>query len=137
MNSPTRKTRMGIFVSGAVISAAFLAACGQAPAAAPVVPTAAPAVAVSADTAHRGDIQQTLAFSGEIRARQQISVLPKASGRVEQVLVEVGSQVKAGDTIVILDQDNPQMQVMQARAALAQAQARWHPFRPVRARKTW
>src|SRR5712664_1268027 len=118
MNSPTRKTRMGVFVSGAVMSAAFLAACGQAPAAAPVVPIAAPAVAVATDTAHRGDIQQTLAFSGEIRARQQISVLPKASGRVEQMLVEVGSQVKAGDTIAILDQDNPRMQVVQASAAV-------------------
>src|SRR5260370_33643073 len=107
MNTEGRRPGRVILVTGGFWSAAFLAACGQAPPAAPVVPTAAPTVAVSADTAHRGDIQQTLAFSGEIRARRQISVLPKASGRVEQVLVEVGSQVKAGDTSAILDQDTP------------------------------
>jgi RND family efflux transporter MFP subunit len=79
---------------------------------------------VSADTVQRGDIQHKLAYSGEIRARQQISVLPKASGRVEQVLVDTGAEVKAGDTLAVLDQDSPWMQILQARAALAQAEAR-------------
>jgi HlyD family secretion protein len=78
---------------------------------------------VSADTVQRGDIQHKLAYSGEIRARQQISVLPKASGRVEQVLVDTGAEVKAGDTLAVLDQDSPWMQILQARAALAQATA--------------
>jgi multidrug efflux pump subunit AcrA (membrane-fusion protein) len=64
-------------------------------------------VVVSADTVKRGDTQQTLALSGEVRAREQISVIPKASGRVEQLLVDSGAEVKAGDTIAVLDQDNP------------------------------
>src|SRR5207244_11145472 len=78
----------------------------------------------TAHTASRGNIQQTLSYSGDIRAREQVNVLPKATGRVEQVLVDIGSKVKAGDPIAILDQDNPQAQLLLARATLAQAQAK-------------
>ena len=62
----------------------LLAACGSQPQAASksATPQAAPAAPVSAQPAQRGDIQQSLAYSGDIRSREQISVLPKASGRV-------------------------------------------------------
>jgi RND family efflux transporter MFP subunit len=123
MHSFTHGVRKGIVLSGGLLAVTLLAACGQAPAPTPQAARPVPAVAVSAETVHRGDITQTLAYSGDVRAKEQIYVLPKASGRVAQVLVETGSQVKAGDTIAVLDQDNPQMQVLQARANLAQAQA--------------
>jgi RND family efflux transporter MFP subunit len=116
-------TRKMIVLSCAFVGATVLTACGQSAAPVKVAPPPAP-LTVSAAAAHRGDIQQTLAYSGEIRAREQISVLPKASGRIQQVLVDTGSHVKAGDAIAVLDQDNPQMQILQARAGLAQAQAR-------------
>ena len=45
---------------------------------------APPALTVPAATAQRGEIQQTLSLSGDVRAREQITVLPKASGRVER-----------------------------------------------------
>ena len=124
MQTRGRGARHNVLLIGAAVGAALLVGCGKAPAAAPVAPTSAPPVAVTADTVRRGDIQQTLAYSGEIRARQQISVLPKATGRVEHVLVDTGSQVKTGDVLVVLDQDAPRIQVLQARSALAQAQAR-------------
>src|ERR1051326_1752607 len=89
---------------GGLTVALVLSACG--PQAAPATPTPTrPIPAVAAANVGRGDIQQTLALSGEVRARQQVSVLPKASGRVEQLLVDTGAQVKAGDTIAVLDQD--------------------------------
>jgi multidrug efflux pump subunit AcrA (membrane-fusion protein) len=56
----------------------------------PVVATPSsqtPALSVAAATATRGDIQQTLSFSGDVRAQNQITVLPKASGRVEALAV--------------------------------------------------
>src|SRR5262245_49426656 len=106
----------------------LLAACSGQPQAAQkpaaATPVAAPAASVSADTAKRGDIQQSLAYSGDIRAREQISVLPKGSGRIERLLVDVGSRVKAGDTIAVLEQDNAEVAVYQARATLAGAQAK-------------
>src|SRR5262249_60049913 len=82
------------------------------------------AAPVSAQVASRGDIQQTLAYSGDIRAREQISVLPKATGRVDRMLIDVGSQVKAGDTLAVLEQDNAQINELQSRANLAGAEAK-------------
>jgi HlyD family secretion protein len=80
--------------------------------------------AVSAEPVRRGDIRQTLSYSGDVRARDQISVLPKASGRIQQLLVDTGSDVTTGDTLAILDQTNAQLTVAQANAALSVAQAR-------------
>jgi HlyD family secretion protein len=81
-------------------------------------------VAVSAEVARRGTIQQTLAYSGEIRSTHSISVAPKASGRVEGIAVNVGSQVKAGDAIAWLERGSVQIQLSQLSAARAAAQAR-------------
>jgi RND family efflux transporter MFP subunit len=106
----------------------LLAACGGQPQAAQSpaagAPKVAPAPPVAADTARRGDIQQSLAYSGDIRAREQINVLPKAAGRVERVLVDIGSRVKAGDTLAVLEQDSAEIAVLQARATLAGAEAK-------------
>src|SRR5438105_1749025 len=114
-----------LMIGGALASTLLVAACGQRPAAsATPAPTAVPAAAVSAQNATRGDIQQTLSYSGDIRAREQISVLPKATGRVDSVLVDVGSRVKAGDTLAVLERDNAQISALQARANLAGAEAK-------------
>jgi RND family efflux transporter MFP subunit len=107
--------------AGAGLAAmSLVVACASLPgtSAAPVYP-AVPAAAVT-----RGDIQQTLSLSGDVRAKDQITVLPKASGRVEQVLVDVGTSVHAGDTIAQLESDSPQIAVQQAQANVAAAQAK-------------
>src|SRR5207237_2994205 len=83
-----------------------------------------PAISVPAAAAQRGEIRQTLSYSGDVRAREQITVLPKASGRVQKVLVDIGSAVHAGDVVAELEQDSPEIQVLQARANLAAAQAK-------------
>jgi HlyD family secretion protein len=82
------------------------------------------AIPIPAATVERGDIQQTLSYSGNVRAKDQITVLPKATGRVEQVLVDVGSTVRAGDVVAELEQDSPAIAVAQARANLSAAQAK-------------
>src|SRR5919206_260732 len=119
-----------VLVGGVLASTVLIAACGQpapssssAPGAAAAA-TPVPAVAVAADTARRAPIQQSLAYSGDIRAREQVSVLPKSTGRVDRLLVDVGSHVQAGDTLAILEQDSAQISVLQARAALASAEAK-------------
>src|SRR5204863_2191110 len=97
----------------------LVAGCG------PTATSATPrALEVPAVTAYRGPIQQTSSYSGDVRAREQITVMPKASGRVQRVLVDVGSPVKAGDVLVELEQDSQMIQVLQARANLAAAQAK-------------
>src|SRR6266702_950171 len=112
-----------VVMGGALVASVLLVAC-QRTATPTTLPAGPPPPPVSAEAAHRGDIQQALPYSGDIRAKAQINVLPKSTGRIEQLLVDVGSQVKIGDTIALLDQDSPSMQVLQARASLAQAEAR-------------
>jgi RND family efflux transporter MFP subunit len=123
---PRRRTLLKpLLVGGALASILLLGACGQKPSAAPAAaPTPVPASPVTAQTATRGVIQQTLSYSGDIRAREQVSVLPKNSGRVERMLVDVGSKVKAGDTIATLEQESAQISALQARATLAGAEAK-------------
>jgi multidrug efflux pump subunit AcrA (membrane-fusion protein) len=120
-----RGARAGSVVSGAFVTAMLLGACGQpAPSAPGPAARVAPAIAVSAEVARRGDIQQTLAYSGDIRATDSITITPRGSGRLELLAVKVGSQVKAGDTIAWLDRISAQVQVSQLQVALAAAQAR-------------
>src|SRR5437867_6313832 len=108
---------------GGVLASTLIAA-GCAPLAAPGASTQAQAISVPAAAAQRGEIRQTLSYSGDVRAREQITVLPKASGRVQRVLVDIGSPVHAGDVLAELEQDSPEIQVLQARANLAAAQAK-------------
>ncbi len=127
--SSIRSTSKSVLLGIGLSSTLLLAACGGQPsaqtsAAAQTAPKAAPAPPVAADQARRGDIQQSLSYSGDIRAREQISVLPKSTGRIERVLVDVGSHVKAGETLAILEQDSAEIAVLQARATLAGAQAK-------------
>src|SRR5260370_26176003 len=109
-------------IGGVLASTLVVAGCG--PLAASGASTQAQTITVPAAAAQRGNIEQTVAYSGDVRAREQITVLPKASGRVKSVLVDVGSPVRAGDVVAELEQDSPEIQVLQARANLAAAQAK-------------
>src|SRR5712691_9879238 len=109
----------------ALLASIGLAGCGQlAPTGASNSTSQAQAITIPAATAQRGQIQQTAAYTGDVRAREQLTVLPKASGRVQRVLVDIGSPVHAGDVLAELEQDSPEIQVLQARANLASAQAK-------------
>src|SRR5258708_32460215 len=114
-------TRLNV-LAGIVAVSVLVAGCG--PLANTGSSTQAQAVSVPATTVQRGEIQQTIAYSGDVRAREQITVLPKASGRVQRVLVDLGTPVHAGDVLAELEQDSPEIQVLQARANLAAAQAK-------------
>lgn len=81
-------------------------------------------VTVKTAQATEGGIASSLSYTGDVKAVSQISVLPKATGRIERMLVDVGSRVKKGDTIAELDSASLKAQVTQAKANLASAQAR-------------
>ncbi len=111
-------------LSGALGAALLVSACSGRSAPETAAPRQAPAIPVSAAPVERGDIQQSLAYSGDIRASGQITVFAKGSGRVERVLVDVGSRVSAGDKLVDLDADSASFQLIQARASVAGAEAK-------------
>jgi HlyD family secretion protein len=109
----------------AALAIVALAACTQAPST-PVAPTATPVKQVAVNTApvKRTDIVSTLSYTGDVRARQALSVVTKATGRIEKLNVDVGSQVKVGDVIAELDKDQAQLSVRQSEANLAAARTK-------------
>ena len=113
------KTRIATLAGALVLTGTVACTPALPGAASQPVPITVPATPVE-----RSDLQQTLSFSGDVRAQNQITVLPKASGRVQQVLVDIGTPVHAGDAIAQLESDSPEIAVLQARAALSAAQSK-------------
>lgn len=69
-----------------------------------------------------GDIALLFEYSGNLQAQDEVTLVPRASGQIQEVLVKVGDQVKAGDPIVTIDRDVYAAQLKQAEAVLSQAQ---------------
>jgi len=112
----------GLLVAFTGLLVASLAACQ--PAAPAAKPSATREISVNTATADRTDIVSTLSFTGDVRARSLISIVPKVSGRIEKLAVDVGTPVKAGDIIAELDRVTAQLQLAQAEAGMAAARAR-------------
>ena len=89
-----------------------------------VVSSESSATPVRVASPERGPISSTLSFTGDVRARSQVTVVPAVPGRIEKLLVDVGSQVTAGDIIVEQDHSILDAQVRQAEGNLAAAKAR-------------
>ncbi|MCL5026180.1 MAG: efflux RND transporter periplasmic adaptor subunit [Chloroflexi bacterium] len=66
----------------------------------------------------------TLSYSGDVKPKSQAAVTAKMVGRIEQINVDVGSEVKAGDVIAVLEHSTIDAQVNQAETALLVAKAR-------------
>ena len=86
--------------------------------------------AVSVITVQAGDLEASLAISGSLSARSRVAVTPKATGRLERVLVDIGDRVREGQVVAIQDTreldaqlDAAQASVAVSRASLEQAEA--------------
>lgn len=86
---------------------------------------------VEAVEARYGSLPLVEHFSGNVRAENQVALFPEISGRIEQVFVENGEYVEAGQKLVQLDAHQLEQQLLQAKAGarineaqLKQAQAR-------------
>ncbi len=73
-------------------------------------------------TAEYGTLLVTVSASGGIVPETEIGLAFAAGGQVEDVLVEEGDHVQAGDPLVRLDSSELQLQVTQAEIALRQAE---------------
>jgi HlyD family secretion protein len=85
--------------------------------------TSAEAVTPTA-VASRGSIEETVSATGNVAAKQETSLTFASSGRIDQVLVEEGQQVEAGQVLARLDTSSLEWQVARAQASLNTAQAR-------------
>lgn len=71
-----------------------------------------------------GSIAQTLSYTGDVRAKTQVAVVPKLAGRIEKLEVDVGDRVEAGQRLAVLEHEMLDAQAAQAEAGLAAAQAK-------------
>ena len=107
-------------VSGLLCVLLFLTACN---AQQEETATEAPLPAVVLATVEEGVLEQGVRLSGQVKGNTQVDVLPKLSGKVEQIAVNVGDVVKKGDLLVQLDDSDIRSQVAQAEAGVAAARA--------------
>ncbi|MCB2146274.1 MAG: efflux RND transporter periplasmic adaptor subunit [Deltaproteobacteria bacterium] len=80
-------------------------------------------VPVQVAAIEHGPIALQRTFSGELEALTEFVVAPKVSGRVERVLVNIADQVKRGQVVAELDNDEYVQAVAQAQADLEVARA--------------
>lgn len=81
-------------------------------------------IPVETSTIVRGDMEQTVETTGDITALNTASLSAKIAGRVRAVFVREGDQVSIGQTVAVLDQDDPMSNLQTAEASLASAVAR-------------
>ncbi|MDD5492787.1 MAG: efflux RND transporter periplasmic adaptor subunit [bacterium] len=60
-------------------------------------------------TVQAGPIESLVNFVGEVRGLNEANVYPKVSGKLLKKVVDEGAMVKAGQTIALLDRDEPAM----------------------------
>jgi RND family efflux transporter MFP subunit len=71
----------------------------------------------------RGPIELRRTFSGTLEAQAKFVVAPKVSGRIERLAVDLGDEVRRGQVVAELDNDEYKQAVAQARAELEVARA--------------
>lgn len=69
-------------------------------------------------------MERTVTVTGTLAAFDQATVSAKVPGRVRSIAVDLGSVVRRGQVIAQLEQQDSQLRLQQAEAALAQARAR-------------
>jgi HlyD family secretion protein len=77
----------------------------------------------SAESVYRGDLQITVLASAVLQPYDVVQVRPEASGRVEELLVDIGDIVYEGQPLAVLDQEDLQTRLETARAELSRAGA--------------
>lgn len=87
-------------------------------------PFANMAIPVEAVEARRGSIEINIAATGDVAARNQVTVYSKAEGRIVDLLVDRGDRVKQGQLLAVVEDEEPRARVAEAKAAMEIAKAR-------------
>jgi HlyD family secretion protein len=84
---------------------------------------------VQAEVVIRADFVQTVVASGHVEAPFRVNVASQITGAVAEIPVSEGQSVKAGDTLIVLDDREARSAVVQGESAVAQAEARLRQLR--------
>lgn len=106
-----------------VCAMGFLAACDNARSSSENS-SSTPPKRVHIAKARRDQMARTVTVSGTLAADQEITLSLKVSGRVGELLADMGSPIRRGQVLARLEQTDFDLRVQQADAALQQARAR-------------
>ncbi len=81
------------------------------------------AVAVEVAAVSRATVRDVAHFSGDLMARSEFVVAPKVAGRLVKLLVDIGDTLANDQLIAVLDDDEYNQQVEQAKAELEVSRA--------------
>lgn len=112
-----------VFVASSVSIAGCSSSSTTAQAAPETTAAGAPVIDVPVITATLGAVESALEISGTLAPRSRVAIKPKLPGTLEQVLVDIGDPVKAGQTIATLDRREIDAQADASVAAVAVATA--------------
>lgn len=84
-----------------------------------------PTLRVSADSlviseVTSGEFKDYIRISGQVQPMTTIQLSPQEGGIVQEIIVEEGAKVKAGDVILLLGNDNLDLQILNSEAELAE-----------------
>ncbi|MBC1222171.1 efflux RND transporter periplasmic adaptor subunit [Nostoc sp. UCD121] len=82
------------------------------------------AIPVKLATVQPETVQESSEFIGSLEAPRSVIIKPQVEGRITNIFIQEGNRVQQGQVIISLESDSVQAQLSQAKAALAQAQAR-------------
>jgi RND family efflux transporter MFP subunit len=102
----------------------FLCGCGSPAPAVSARGSAPPVQQVSAITVTEQPFERTVTLSGTLAAEEEVQTSFRVTGRVEEILVDLGSPVRKGQPIARLMSVDYALRVKQSEAALQQALAR-------------
>lgn len=107
-----------------VLLAVLTAACGGGSAAAARSAEPAAAKSVTVVRLARAPLSRTVTVTGTLAAEEQATLSLKVTGRLEELLVDLGSPVRKGQVLARLTPTDFELRLRQSEAALQQARAR-------------
>jgi RND family efflux transporter MFP subunit len=122
-----QRNHAALILVGTLVGAAGAVSCGESgqaeslEKAPPVVTVELPAVSVV--TIGTGDLMASLTISGSVSPRSRVAVIPKMSGTLQRVAVDIGDRVSPGQLVAIQDRRELDAQTDAAEAAVAVARA--------------
>ena len=75
---------------------------------------------ITVSSAVKGEFNDYIRISGRVQPMTTIQLSPQEGGIVQKILIEEGSPVKAGDAILILNNDNLDLSILNSEAELAE-----------------
>lgn len=121
MTAPKKRFRILMLAAAALLVVVAVIAISTRPSQADAAKAQVRATAVEVAPAVRGDVEDLVEAVGSVEANRDVMVSSETAGRVTAVMVEVGTAVKKGQTLVQVDAELKEVGVQQARAGLLAA----------------